>query len=98
MSEYSELLRRMKELEENYRPVGWPAIQMKDITTLCQMIEGAKILKKQPQRLEWNPDGYWLDGIFVGELETAFYEAGKKCSAEEKESKLPLSLLDSFIK
>lgn len=77
MSYHSELLKRMKALEEDHEPNGWPAVQMRDITELRQMIEGAKLLRKQLHRLEWNPDGYWLDKEFVGDLETAFYEAGK---------------------
>ena len=50
-------------------------MQMKDIT--CQMIEGTKLLTMAWDRIEWNRAGYWLDDIFVGDLEAAFYDAGK---------------------
>ena len=80
MSEYSELLKKMENWKLDVLPDGWPAIQMKDITTLCQMIEGAKILMMswdRDNRIKWNKDGYWFDKKFVGDLVTAFYEAGK---------------------
>ncbi len=84
MSYHSELLKRMKALEEDHEPNGWPAVQMMDITALRQMIEGAKKLIKykgssvflDEDRLLCTQDGYWLDGGFVGDLETAFYKAG----------------------
>lgn len=77
-SNSSGLLGRMRALEADHARDGWPAVQMKDISALCQMVEGAKLLRGSPDRLKWNPDGYWLDGVPVGPLlENAFYLAGK---------------------
>lgn len=71
----SDLLCRMRGYEVDHTPDGWPAVKMRDVSALCQMIEGAKELKKNPMRLAWNPDGYWLDGKLVGDIEDAFYLA-----------------------
>lgn len=77
-SNSSGLLGRMRGLEIDHTPEGWPSVQMKDISALCQMVEGAKLLRGNPDRLKWNPDGYWLDGVPVGPLlEKAFYLAGE---------------------
>lgn len=35
----NELLARMRLLETDHAPEGWPAVQMKDITALCDEIE-----------------------------------------------------------
>jgi hypothetical protein len=55
---------------------GLPVVEQKDISSLRQMVNGAKVLQKEPHRLKWNPDGYWLDGVLVVDLETAFHLAG----------------------
>lgn len=36
----NQLIKRMRNLEINHDPDGWPAVQMKDITKLCDIIEG----------------------------------------------------------
>jgi len=74
----SDLLGRMRDFEVDHKPDGWPAVQMRDISALCQMVEGAKRLRINPTRLDWAPGGgYWLDRVHVGALEDAFYLAGK---------------------
>ena len=34
------LVGRLRMLEEDHHPDGWPAVQMKDISALCDFIEG----------------------------------------------------------
>lgn len=47
-----------------------------EIPTLYRMIQGAKVIWAKSHLLDWNPDGYWYDGQFVGSIEEAFYLAG----------------------
>ena len=37
----NKLLARLRLLEKDHQPNGWPAVQMKDISTLCNMVENA---------------------------------------------------------
>ena len=37
-----QLLARMRLLEKDHSPEGWPAVQMKDVTALCDEIERLK--------------------------------------------------------
>ena len=37
-----QLLARMRLLEKDHLPEGWPAVQMKDVTALCDEIERLK--------------------------------------------------------
>lgn len=39
MSDTTELINRMRLLEEDHEPEGWPAVQMKDISALCDAVE-----------------------------------------------------------
>jgi hypothetical protein len=36
-----KLLKRMRLLEIDHEPDGWPAVQMKDISKLCNLVENA---------------------------------------------------------
>lgn len=38
-NDISELIQRMRLLEKDHGPDGWPAVQMKEITALCDEIE-----------------------------------------------------------
>lgn len=39
MSEPMDIVSRMRLLEADHKPDGWPAVQMRDISALCNMIE-----------------------------------------------------------
>lgn len=39
MSEPTDIVSRMRLLEDDHEPDGWPAVQMCEITALCNMIE-----------------------------------------------------------
>ena len=59
-----------------------PAIDLprarNEVFRLRTMVRGATLLNCHPSRLKWNPDGYWVDGKLVGDIEDAFYQAGKE--------------------
>ena len=40
MSGTTDIVSRMRALEADHKPDGWPAVQMRDISTLCDIIEG----------------------------------------------------------
>ena len=44
-----QLLARMRLLEKDHSPEGWPAVQMKDVTALCDEIERLRKLAKFPK-------------------------------------------------
>lgn len=35
----SDLIERMRSLEQDHEPDGWPAVQMRDISALCDVVE-----------------------------------------------------------
>lgn len=37
------IISRMRLFEQDHEPDGWPAVQMKDISALCDLAEAAKI-------------------------------------------------------
>lgn len=39
MSDPTDVVSKMRALEADHKPDGWPAVQMRDISTLCYMIE-----------------------------------------------------------
>ena len=39
MSEPTDIISKMRALESDHKPDGWPAVQMCEITALCNMIE-----------------------------------------------------------
>lgn len=83
----SDLIKMVRTLELDHDPEGFPAIKMKDVSALAQMVEGAKRIRFHPNRMTWNPDGFWLDEEFVGDMETAFYKAGAAEAAPRQRSK-----------
>src|SRR5690606_25709025 len=38
-----DLIERMRSLEQDHEPEGWPAVQMRDISALCDALEAARI-------------------------------------------------------
>lgn len=79
MTNLSELLKMVRTLEEDHDPEGWPAIQMKDVSALARMVEGAKVIFENRMSLIWSSGGWWFGGKFIGDnIETAFYLAGNK--------------------
>ena len=59
------LISRMRGLEIDHGPDGWPAIQMKDISALCNLVENAipsiDLLQSRLERGEYikKQDGRW---------------------------------------
>jgi hypothetical protein len=41
MTDIDELVKRMRLLDEDHGPDGWPAVRTHEISTLCDAIEGA---------------------------------------------------------
>jgi hypothetical protein len=49
---------------------------IEEIKELRKMVAGAKYLRNNPNKLQWNPDGYWFNSEFVGSIENGFLQAG----------------------
>ena len=61
----SDLIDRMRALEDDYEPDGWPAVQMRDISALCDQIEAMWNEHGKGRYCTacggWVPDG-WIHG------------------------------------
>ena len=44
----SDLIERMRSLEQDHEPDGWPAVQMRDLSALCDLVEAAGGQSVQP--------------------------------------------------
>ena len=46
----SDLIERLRLLEQDHEPDGWPAVRMRDITALLDSLEAAR---EDAERLDW---------------------------------------------
>ena len=42
VSEPADIVSRMRALEADHKPDGWPAVQMRDISTLCDLVKSER--------------------------------------------------------
>src|SRR5690554_1645070 len=70
-----DLIERLRLLEQDHEPDGWPAVRMRDITALLDAIEAARVDGWQP--IETAPkDGRDILVSEYGDLEIAFWSGG----------------------
>lgn len=59
-----ELIERLRLLEQDHEPDGWPAVRMRDITALLDALEAAREDAADAARYRWLCDG---NGYFMEE-------------------------------
>jgi predicted transcriptional regulator len=55
MTTNTELIKRLRSFEQDHKPHGWPAIQMRDVTALLDTIEAQA---KQIEALQTDAERY----------------------------------------
>jgi len=57
MTDTDKLIKRMRTLEIDHEPDGWPAIRMRDISALCDAVERANLeLERLQASIEYDRD------------------------------------------
>ena len=76
-TEVERIVMRCRTLEEDHHPDGWPAVQMKDITALCDEVERLKTFKFELGDTVMVKDSAITDEPVFGEIVSkAHYHTG----------------------
>lgn len=73
MTDTDELIKRMRTLEIDHEPDGWPAVQQRDISALCDAVEGnnkaldrlQSIIDRGPNIIKYKNEYFLCDGARI---------------------------------